>query len=89
MHGVFPGASLHYELRLLVELGMPTAEALKAATSAPAAFLDPAAAFGRIAPGQRADLLMVRGNLVDDIEALMAIEEVFVNGIRLLRNELE
>ena len=91
VHGVFPGASLHYELRLLVELGMPPAEALRAATSAPAAFLDPdpAAAFGRIAPGQRADLLMVRGNPVDDIEALNAIEEVFLNGIRLQRNELE
>ena len=86
VHGVFPGASLHRELRLLVELGMPPLVALRAATSAPAAFLDPAASFGRVVPGQRADLLMVRGDPSNDIRALQAIEEVFLGGVRLRRH---
>lgn len=86
VHGVFPGASLHREMRLLVELGMSPSEVLRAATSAPAAFLDPGRTFGRIASGQRADLLLVRGNPLDDIEALATIEEVLIGGVRLRRH---
>ncbi len=89
VHGVFPGASLHREMRLLVELGMSPEKVLRAATSAPAAFLDPAGTFGRIAPGQRADLLLVRGDPTTDIGALAAIEEVFLDGIRLQRHAFE
>jgi len=85
VHGVFPGASLHAELQLLVELGMPPIEALRSATSRPASFLDPSADFGRIAAGQRADLLLVRGNPTEDIAAVSAIEDVFVDGVRLDR----
>ena len=55
VHGVFPGASLHEEIRTVIDLGMSPLEALEAVTSAPAAFLDPKRTFGRIAPGQRAD----------------------------------
>ncbi len=88
VHGVFPGASLHRELRLLVDLGMPPIDALRAATSAPAAFLDPDGRFGRIAPGQRADLILVRGDPTEDIEALAEIDEVFLAGVRLERHGL-
>ncbi|MFQ5349143.1 MAG: amidohydrolase family protein [Thermoanaerobaculia bacterium] len=88
VHGVFPGASLHRELRLLVELGMPPPDALRAATSAPAAFLDPQGTFGRIAAGQRADLILVRGDPTADIDTLAEIEEVFVAGVRLRRHPL-
>lgn len=85
VHGVFPGASIHEEIRTLVELGMPPLRALEAATSAPAAFLDPSGSFGRIAPGQRADLLLVNGDPVADIAALSNIEAVFLEGVRLDR----
>ena len=88
VHGVFPGASLHEEIRTVVDLGMPPLEALEAATSAPATFLDPEQTFGRIAPGQRADLLLVRGDPSVDIAALSAIEEVFLSGRRLRRHGL-
>lgn len=64
---------------------MPEVDALKAATSAPADFLDPDAGFGRIGPGMRADLLLVRGDPSVDIQALSAIEEVFLDGVRLRR----
>ena len=87
VHGVFPGASLHSELRTLVRLGMEPLAALRAATSRPADFLDPAATFGRIAPGQRADLLLVRGDPSIRMEALSEIEEVLLAGRRLLRTD--
>jgi imidazolonepropionase-like amidohydrolase len=83
--GVFPGASIHRELALLVSLGIPPAEALKAATSAPADFMDPARSFGRIAPGQRADLLLVRGDPLTRIEATADIDTVFKAGVALDR----
>ena len=85
VHGVFPGASLHLEMRLLVDLGMLPLDVLRAATSAPAAFLDPSGRIGTIANGQRADLLLVRGDPTEEIADLAAIEEVFVGGVRLRR----
>ena len=85
VHGVFPGASLHREIETLVELGMPALQVLRSATSAPADFLDPKVTFGRIAPGQRADLLLVRGDPSVDIDALSEIDEVFLAGARLSR----
>ena len=88
VHGVFPGGALHREMRLLVELGMRPVDVLQAATSAPASFLDPGERFGRIAPGWRADLLLVRGDPTQDLNALAAIEDVFVAGKRLQRHGL-
>jgi len=62
------GASLHRELELLVTAGLTPVEALTAATSAPAdAFgLDDR---GRVAPGLRADLLLVAGDPTTDVTA--------------------
>ena len=84
--GVFPGAGIHRELALLVSLGIPPVDALRAATSAPADFMDPARSFGRIAPGQRADLLLVRGDPLVRIEATAEIDMVLKDGIALDRS---
>ena len=89
VHGVFPGASLHHEIKTLVELGMPALDALKAVTSAPATFLEPNGTFGRIASGQRADLLLVHGDPSADIDALSEIDEVFLEGVRLRRTGVD
>lgn len=86
--GVFPGAGLHGELRALAELGLAPAAVLRAATSAAADFLDPTRSFGRVAPGQRADLLLVRGDAGRDLTALADIEEVLLAGLRLERRPL-
>ena len=88
VHGIFPGASLHREMRLLVRLGMSPVDVLRAVTSEPGAFLDPEGSIGRVAPGSRADLLLVRGDPSEDIGTLAAIEAVFVGGVRLRRQGL-
>ena len=75
-------------MRLLVTLGMTPSDVLRAATSAPAAFLDPDGRFGKIAPGWRADLLLVRGDPTRNIDALSAIAEVWLGGVRLQRHGL-
>lgn len=84
--GTAQGASLHGELALLVQAGLTPRQALVAATSAPAArfgIVDR----GRIAPGLRADLVLVDGNPLDDITATRRIHTVWKNGARVERTK--
>lgn len=83
--GVFPGSSIHREMKAMVAAGMPVIDVLKAATSAPADFLDPKHSYGRIAKGQRADLLVVTGDPTTDIAATQNVSDVFVAGRRMSR----
>lgn len=83
--GTAHGASLHAELELLVEAGLEPAQALAAATSLPAARfgIDDR---GRIAPGMRADLVLVDGDPLADITATRAITQVWKNGYPVERD---
>jgi imidazolonepropionase-like amidohydrolase len=84
--GHIPGAALHLELAALVEAGMTPGEALRAATLDNARFIagaDPE--FGSIAPGKRADLVLVEGDPTADIRATQRIRDVFQNGVQLER----
>ena len=66
------GVSAHRELELLVEAGLTPAEALRAGTAAAAGHFG-LPDRGRIAPGLRADLLLVDGDPATDITATRAI----------------
>ncbi len=74
-----PGLSLHDELALLVEAGLTPMRALAAATSAPAAFLK-LEDQGGIAPGMRADLVLLRADPLADIRNTREIEAVVLGG---------
>ncbi len=78
------GVSMHGELQLLTQAGLTPAEALKAATRAPAEAFR-LADRGRIVPGARADLVLVDGNPLTDIKATRAIVRVFKNGFDVRR----
>ncbi|WP_345606806.1 amidohydrolase family protein [Pseudonocardia adelaidensis] len=80
--GTAHGASMHDELRLLVLAGFSTIEALRAATSLPAHRfgLDDR---GRIAPGMRADLLLVDGDPVTSIGDTLTVRRVWREGVAL------
>ena len=76
------GVSMHGELELLVAAGLSPIDALVSATSAPArafALRDR----GRIAPGLRADLVLVEGDPTQDIRATRRIAAVWKQGVRL------
>lgn len=82
--GTAHGATLHRELELLVRAGLSPLAALQAATSLPAA------AFalrdrGRIAPGLRADLVLVDGDPTHDVLATRAIVAIWKLGQRVNR----
>lgn len=83
--GLVPGAALHEELAALVALGIPPGEALEAATSLPARFLDPLQGIGLVLPGARADLLLVEGDPAVDIGATKRIVGVWQGGRRVKR----
>ncbi|HYN19935.1 MAG TPA: amidohydrolase family protein, partial [Thermoanaerobaculia bacterium] len=82
------GVCMHGELQLLTEAGLTPAEALTAATRAPAEAFK-LADRGRITPGARADLVLVDGNPLVDIEATRAIVRVFKNGFDVRRAPAE
>lgn len=78
------GKDLHRELSLLTAAGLANEEALRAATSLPAQHFG-LTDRGRIAPGMRADLLLVDGDPTVDITATAAIAEVWRRGVRQVR----
>lgn len=78
------GLSLHGELKLLTDAGLAPTDALAAATRLPAERFH-LTDRGQIAPGLRADLVLVDGDPTTDIEATRAIARVFKNGYELAR----
>jgi len=80
--GLAHGASLHHELQLLVAAGLTPIEALRAATSTPARRFG-LTDRGRIAPGARADLLLVDGDPTTTISDTLSVRAVWRSGIRL------
>jgi imidazolonepropionase-like amidohydrolase len=75
---------MHGELELLVAAGLTPVQALAAATSAPArAFRLPDR--GMIAPGKRADLVLVDGDPTRDIAATRRINSVWKKGVAVDR----
>lgn len=77
--GTAHGVSLLTELALLVDAGLTAEEALAAATSVPARVFS-LEGRGRIRPGARADLILVRGDPTRDIRRMEHIERVWKNG---------
>jgi imidazolonepropionase-like amidohydrolase/ABC-type multidrug transport system permease subunit len=85
---VFHGPSLHHELQLWVEAGIPVTVALQAATVNAAKLLGAQQRIGAIRPGMDADLLLVDGNPIQEIAATERISLVVFKGERIRRAEL-
>jgi len=85
---VFHGPSLHHELQLWVEAGIPPEVALEAATRNAANLLRAGNRLGTIRKGLEANLLLVDGNPLQDISATERISLVVFEGERLRRSEL-
>lgn len=84
-----PGASLHEELRHLVDAGLTPEQALTAATRWPGELLASPAALGRIAPGAPADLLLSREDPTVDLAALGSLAAVVADGRLYTRETLD
>jgi len=84
--GTTYGASLHRELLLIVQAGLAPIEALRSATSIPAAKFN-LRDRGRIQPGLIADLVLVKGDPTKNIRATRAIERVWKKGVEFDRED--
>jgi imidazolonepropionase-like amidohydrolase len=76
---VVPGASVHEEMRLLVEAGLATEEALAAATWVAGESLG-VPGLGRLEEGAPADLLILREDPTRELSALDTLEAVIADG---------
>jgi imidazolonepropionase-like amidohydrolase len=87
---VYPGFSVHDELRLLVdEVGLIPLEALRAATLAPARTMGMADSLGVVAPGKVADLVLLDADPLRDVRNTRRIGAVVVGGRLLRRDDLD
>lgn len=77
---VVPGLGTIEEIRLFVEAGLTPEQALAAATREAARFLGQEKEFGTIAPGLRADLLLLEANPLEDVAHLDRRIGVMVRG---------
>ena len=79
LYFVFPGASMHREIELLVASKLTPIQAIQAATRNPAELLN-ATDIGTIEKGKFADLLVVEGDPLKDISAMHNVKMVIKNG---------
>jgi cytosine/adenosine deaminase-related metal-dependent hydrolase len=77
---VYPGSSLHDELRLFVTAGFSTADALRSATLWPARVLGIDDVAGTIAVGKRADLVLLDADPLVDIDNARRVHATIVAG---------
>jgi imidazolonepropionase-like amidohydrolase len=77
--GTAHGPGLYEELDLLVQGGLTPSEALHAATALPAAIFK-LKDRGLIAPGLRADLVLINGNPTAQITAIRHVDRIWKNG---------
>jgi hypothetical protein len=77
--GTMPGISIHTELELLVRLGLTPREAIAAGTANYAEFLG-WEDVGLLEPGRYADILVLAGNPLEDLQNLKRIEILLKGG---------
>ena len=85
---VFHGPTVHREMQLWVEAGIPPAVALQAATYNAAKLLGAENRIGLIKVGHTANLLVVDGDPTKDIAAAERISVVVIKGERVRRADL-
>jgi imidazolonepropionase-like amidohydrolase len=78
--GLINGSSTWYEVRNMAELGMTPLEAITAATSQPGRLLAPDV--GALRPGFRADVILVKGDVLADMGLLQNVSHVLKDGVQ-------
>jgi len=81
--GIYPHGMNGIQFPYMVEWGMTPMEAIKAATSVAARYLDWADRVGAIRPGLYGDLVAVKGNPLEDISVLEQVDVVVKGGLVL------
>jgi imidazolonepropionase-like amidohydrolase len=75
-----PGLSMHREMEMMVELGLPPREVVEMATRRNAEFLRKDKEIGTIVAGKAADIIIVDRNPTEDIKNIRGISLVMKDG---------
>ena len=75
-----PGKSLHHELQLLADAGIPTSDIIQIATKNGAEALKIANSTGTIEEGKQADMLVLSSNPIENISNTQNIDMIINNG---------
>lgn len=86
---VIPGHSLHEEMALFQEAGVPAAAVLRSATITPAEVFGVADRLGTVEPGKTASLVLVEANPLADVRNARKIDAVFLRGKYFDRDALD
>jgi len=87
--GVIPGFSVHQEMQIWQEAGIPAADVLRSATLVPAQFVGVDDRLGTIEAGKTASMVLLRANPLDNIANVGEIEGVFLRGAFFDRDALD
>ena len=86
---LIPGYSLHNELKMLHEIGIPEEDVLKMTTVNAACALGRSAEFGTVEVGKRADLLLLHDNPLVNLVNLDRKAGLFIRGVFLPEGEIK
>jgi len=79
--GVLPGFGDQREIELLVEAGFTPEQAIKIATENGAVYLGRQDRIGTLTAGKQADMVLIKGDPSQKIEAIENVETVFKDGV--------
>jgi len=86
---IIPGFSVHEEMAIWQEAGIPPADILRSATFVPAQFMGLGDRLGSISEGKTASMVLVRANPLEDIHNAQQIESVFLRGQYFSHEDLD
>ena len=84
-----PGFAMHREMEVMVEVGMTPYEVLRAGTYRVAEYFGTEATTGTVATGNRADLILLNANPLDDVGNVTNRVGVMVNGRWLSEEDIQ
>jgi imidazolonepropionase-like amidohydrolase len=87
--GIIPGYSVHEEMAIWQDAGIPMADILRSATLVPAQFMGRGERLGSVSEGKTASLVLVRASPLEDIGNAQQIESVFLRGQYFSREDLD
>jgi imidazolonepropionase-like amidohydrolase len=84
-----PGFSIHREMKAMVESGMTAFEVLQGGTSRVAEYFAKPGEAGTVARGQRADLILLEANPLNDVANVARRAGVVVHGRWIPESEIQ
>lgn len=85
----YPGFSIHEELSIMVDAGLTPIEALRTATINPAIFMGNEGKIGEVKTGQKANLVILDKNPLENISNTEQINAVILRGVLYDRDMLD